>query len=256
MPARYHPISSTLWSDVRLEGLRFEAKAFFCYLCSNDHLRPSGIYRVTDKQLAGETDLSVRTVQAYCQELAKRSLIVRDGSWLFVRKYLKRQPKTDWLLRGVERDILDCDSSPVLMEFGECYPHLYRWSADRLEKVARRSPDLCIYTEQNRAEQSRADKEREKETTLSSWHSTAQQILQFLNEKAGKSFRSVPAHLELIQARLKDGATEANCRGVIARKVREWGPDPKMAKYLRPETLFNRTKFESYLGERGHEEGA
>jgi hypothetical protein len=160
MPARYHPISSTLWSDVRLEGLRFEAKAFFCYLCSNDHLRPSGIYRVTDKQLAGETDLSVRTVHGYCQELAKRALIVRDGSWLFVRKYLKRQPKTDWLLRGVERDILDCDSSPVLMEFGECYPHLYRWSADRLEKVARRSPDRCIYTEQSRAEQNRAEQSK------------------------------------------------------------------------------------------------
>jgi uncharacterized phage protein (TIGR02220 family) len=85
---------------------------------------------------------------------------------------------------------------------------------------------------------------------------TAQKILEFLNEKAGKAFRPVAAHLDLIQARLKDGATEANCRGVIARKVREWGPDPKMAKYLRPETLFNRTKFESYLGERGHEEGA
>jgi uncharacterized phage protein (TIGR02220 family) len=106
------------------------------------------------------------------------------------------------------------------------------------------------------SESSNSPQERTQETTLSSSRSTAHQILEFLNEKTGKSFRPVAAHLDLIQARLKDGATEANCRGVIARKVREWGPDPKMAKYLRPETLFNRTKFESYLGERGHEEGA
>ena len=79
---------------------------------------------------------------------------------------------------------------------------------------------------------------------------TASRILDFLNEKAGRSFRPVPANLDPIRARLADGATEANCRGIIARKVREWAGNPKMAPYLRPETLFNRTKFESYLGER------
>jgi len=41
-----------------------------------------------------------------------------------------------------------------------------------------------------------------------------------------------------------------DCKGVIARKVREWQDDPKLAKYLRPETLFDATKFESYLGEK------
>ena len=78
----------------------------------------------------------------------------------------------------------------------------------------------------------------------------AREILQFLNEKAGRSFRETDTNLRLIEARLKSGATVANCRGVIARKVREWGQDPKMQKYLRPETLFSATHFESYLGER------
>ena len=76
------------------------------------------------------------------------------------------------------------------------------------------------------------------------------EVLHFLNAKAHRSYREVDTTLRPIIARLRSGATVANCRGVIARKVREWGPDPKMAKYLRPETLFSATHFESYLGER------
>ena len=76
------------------------------------------------------------------------------------------------------------------------------------------------------------------------------EVLKFLNEMAGKSFRPVPANLKFIEARLASGATVSNCKGVIARKVREWKNDPENRKYLRPETLFNETKFEQYLGER------
>lgn len=78
----------------------------------------------------------------------------------------------------------------------------------------------------------------------------ALEILTFLNTKTGKSYRPVPANLGLIEARLKSGATVDDCRGVIARKVREWSADPKMAAYLRPATLFNATKFECYIGEK------
>ena len=57
------------------------------------------------------------------------------------------------------------------------------------------------------------------------------------------------ANLDLIEARLKTGASVDDCKAVIQRKVRDWRGDPKMAKYLRPETLFAARHFESYLGE-------
>lgn len=78
---------------------------------------------------------------------------------------------------------------------------------------------------------------------------SADRLIDFLNEKAGRSYRKSPAHRALICARIADGFTEQNLRGIIARKAREWA-GTEMAKYLRPETLFNRTKAESYLGER------
>jgi uncharacterized phage protein (TIGR02220 family) len=77
------------------------------------------------------------------------------------------------------------------------------------------------------------------------------EILQFLNLKTGRSYRPVPANLDLIMARLKDGATPDELRQVVAKKCREWATDEKMAEYLRPATLFNRTKFAQYQGELG-----
>jgi len=78
----------------------------------------------------------------------------------------------------------------------------------------------------------------------------AKQVLSFLNAKTGRSFRTVEANLSLIKSALKSGATLEECKGVIARKVREWkGTDYE--KYIRPATLFNKTKFEQYIGEQG-----
>lgn len=77
----------------------------------------------------------------------------------------------------------------------------------------------------------------------------AAEILAFLNDKAGRNYRFLPVNLDLIVARLKEGATQGEIRAVIVRKVREWKGDERWSKFLRPETLFNRTKFAQYVGE-------
>lgn len=85
-------------------------------------------------------------------------------------------------------------------------------------------------------------------TTLSG-KPDAIEILNFLNLKAHKAYRPTESNLGLIIARLRDGASPGDCKQVIAKKVREWGTDEKMEPYLRPATLFNRTKFDQYVGE-------
>lgn len=76
----------------------------------------------------------------------------------------------------------------------------------------------------------------------------ATEILGFLNTKTNRNYRFIEANLTLIESRLRSGATVQECKAVIARQTRAWLTDPKMTTYLRPETLFNRTKFESYRG--------
>ena len=79
----------------------------------------------------------------------------------------------------------------------------------------------------------------------------AAEIIAFLNSKAERNFDLNGASADHVIARLKDGETMDDLRAVVAKKCREWRGDEKMNLYLRPATLFNRTKFASYKGELG-----
>lgn len=74
-------------------------------------------------------------------------------------------------------------------------------------------------------------------------------VLHYLNLKAGSSYRTVKANLDRIASRLAEGATVDDCKRVIDAKCLEWSSDAKMAKYIRPETLFCDKKFWQYEGE-------
>ena len=73
----------------------------------------------------------------------------------------------------------------------------------------------------------------------------AEQVLDYLNEKAETHFKPVESNLKFIKARLKD-YTESDLKAVVDKKTAEW-KGTQMQMYLRPETLFNATKFESYI---------
>lgn len=72
-------------------------------------------------------------------------------------------------------------------------------------------------------------------------------ILSYLNAQTGRDFKPVEANLRFIRARMGEGFDSRALKAVIDDRVAEWGKDPKMAQYLRPETLFNATKFHAYV---------
>lgn len=78
---------------------------------------------------------------------------------------------------------------------------------------------------------------------------TAREILGFLNEKAARRFPPTDSNVGIVVARLREGFTPSQLRQVIANRVRKWAGDERMAEYLRPDTLFNRSKFSNYVGE-------
>ena len=83
------------------------------------------------------------------------------------------------------------------------------------------------------------DKEKDKEVYVS--------IVSYLNEKAGTAYKATTAKTKsAIKARLAEGFKVDDFKTVIDKKCAEWLGDPKMERYLRPETLFG-TKFEGYL---------
>jgi uncharacterized phage protein (TIGR02220 family) len=75
------------------------------------------------------------------------------------------------------------------------------------------------------------------------------QIVDFLNETAGTKYRPGSQKTrDLITARLNEGFTTEDFKTVISKKTTEWQQSEKMAKFIRPETLFS-NKFEGYLNE-------
>jgi len=87
----------------------------------------------------------------------------------------------------------------------------------------------------------------EKDKKLEQLKADVKEAIEYLNSKTGKKYKSnTHGTVMIIQARLNQGYELKDIKTVIDNKCLEWlGTD--MSKFLRPETLFNATKFEGYL---------
>lgn len=75
--------------------------------------------------------------------------------------------------------------------------------------------------------------------------------LHWLNEKAGRHFREVGHHLQIIAQRLSE--IEDDIEGVkimLNRQIAMWRNDSKMDGYLTPQTLFAKSNFHKYYDTR------
>jgi uncharacterized phage protein (TIGR02220 family) len=75
----------------------------------------------------------------------------------------------------------------------------------------------------------------------------AVKVLEYLNIETGSKYSSKKgSNIELISARINEGYSFEDFKIVIDKKIKDWkGTD--WEKYLRPLTLFSKTKFENYL---------
>lgn len=76
---------------------------------------------------------------------------------------------------------------------------------------------------------------------------TIKAVVDHLNEVAGTKYKATSQVTRRhISARLEEGFTQEQMFEVIDKQAEQW-LGTEWAKYLRPETLFNASKFESYL---------
>ena len=127
---------------------------------------------------------------------------------------------------------------------------------DYRERLAISNNDETAKIEQNEDNVlSMSDKSKSKSKSKSIDINIVEQVLDYLNQQANKAYKSTTEKTRrLIQARVNEGFTIDDFKTVIDTKVYEWGNDPKMEQYLRPETLFG-TKFEGYLNQGGKRYG-
>lgn len=75
-------------------------------------------------------------------------------------------------------------------------------------------------------------------------------ILLDLNQKSGKKYRYCESNIDIINPRLNEGRSVNDFKHINMVKCASWVGDPEMEEYLRPETLYCKKHFESYLNER------
>jgi uncharacterized phage protein (TIGR02220 family) len=150
-----------------------------------------------------------------------------------------KQPKKDITLSNVES-----------LEFIPTPRHCLVGGDDTLHYNNSKVPtidenDLTL-TETHISQKSLPD--RRKTTKNDVLDSQAEEVLAFLNEKTGKSFRNVPANTKIVTRCIRNSSLE-EVKKVVAFKCEQWGNDPRMKEYLRPATLFAVSNFENYLGQ-------
>lgn len=180
--------------------------------------------------------------------------------------------------KGIQKDYERLPENPFLGEFFDKYAAAFHLTSRRGNPVDNKAPSKPL-TKPLRSQEQEQEQEQEREKTLSGNESPAPitppladpppppagkhptatpnglhkrqaiEILDFLNAKTGHGYKPVPANVDLIVARLKEGFEAQDVKSVIAMKAREWKDDDAMRQYLRPATLFNRTNFAQYHGQ-------
>jgi uncharacterized phage protein (TIGR02220 family) len=78
----------------------------------------------------------------------------------------------------------------------------------------------------------------------------ARAVLHMLNEVAGRNFRETDQNLKIIKMRLKEPGVEVQEIRKMIQRQRDMWAGTEFERYLRPETLFNATKFSGYYDDR------
>lgn len=120
-----------------------------------------------------------------------------------------------------------------------------------LAKFARQPSEICEAESQNLRERILVDiTNREKEPMSGKPDDVPyDEVIDYLNERTGKHYRSKAASTrKLIKARFAEGYTLDDFKRVIDTKTSQW-LNTDQDKFLRPETLFRPSHFESYLNE-------
>jgi uncharacterized phage protein (TIGR02220 family)/predicted phage replisome organizer len=176
----------------------------------------------TTKMLADELDFEESTVILALQALENLNMIVTDSGFFSIAGWQEYQ---------------NIDGMDKIREQNRIRQANFK---QRQKLLKGNVTDNVTVTEGNATEEDiEEDKDKEKEIYIS--------VVSYLNEKAGTAYKHTTAKTKsAIKARISEGFKLDDFKTVIDKKCAEWIGDPKMEKYLRPETLFG-PKFEGYL---------
>ena len=172
-----------------------------------------------------------------------------DGvSWYSVPKMASRCDMSERALQGHIKELVTAGLLSIKERPGTS--RIYQLQYQEAQLIA---PQILHHTPAEVAddpnnEPNNIDPVIEKHSLPSKLDDRVKQVIDLLNSMTGSKYKaSTKSHAGNISGRLNDGHSVDDIMAVVRFKVGEWLHDPKMAQYLRPETLFQAGKFNGYL---------
>ena len=235
--AIYRNIQMTFWTDPKVQDdFTPEDRYFYLYLLTNPHTNLVGCYEISFKQMSDETGYTKDTVERLVKRLSETHNVIRYSN-ITKELLLINWHKHNWTQSEKQHIAIASQASKIkdsafrkIITDTLCIRYPYPMDTT-VTVTVNNNKDLNI-------------KENNKDIE------TIKNIVSYLNKVCGTRYRhnteSTKSH---IRARLNEGFTEQDFYDVIDKKYKQWGSDPKMEEFLRPQTLFG-TKFESYLNQK------
>lgn len=258
-------VDTAFWTDGKVDEFSPEDKYFMLYLLTNPFCKQLGIYEISVKQAAFQMGYSVDAVNVLLDRFDSKYGMIKfskETNEVAIINFLRHS-----VIKG-GKPVEDCirqDMARVknkrLIDFVFArlsnYPELNITVKQIVDEYMNEN-DIHNDNDNDRSGDESSDdssanrkKGRKKAPNIDKYKELYAEIIAYLNEKTGKNYRSSGKQVqELIHARLEDNYTVDDFKKVIDIKCAEW-LGGEYEKYLRPSTLFQASKFDGYLNQRG-----
>ncbi|WP_085523882.1 conserved phage C-terminal domain-containing protein [Tuberibacillus sp. Marseille-P3662] len=244
--AKFRQIHTTFWQDPKvLEEMTPEDKYFYLYLLTNPNTTQIGVYQITRKQMAFDLGYSIESVRSLLERFVNHHKVVKYNentreiaviNWGKYNLHRAGKPVIDLIAKELE----SVKDKSLLQDIAQ---NVHNEAI--LDQFSRYVDDTWTV----RGQEEEEEEEEEKEEEIEEEKIPYVEIVNYLNSATGSKYRAQTNKTRsLIKARWNEGFRFNDFKLVIEIKTHEWVNDPKMSKFLRPETLFG-TKFESYLNQ-------
>jgi len=276
--AIYRTVNMSFWTDTKVvDDYTPEDKYFMLYCLTNQYTNIIGCYEISIKQMSYDLGYNVETVEKIIDRFNskhKTILYDKDTKELFIANWHKynwsSSPKLDSCLSEDISKVKSIDFRNKLIELYNSRDSIeekidmvsipYTYHIDTTDSNSNSNSISNTNSNTNRNSNTNSNSISNNIYSSSEMNDTVEiinekdnvvrRIITYLNEKTGKSFKYTTKKTQsLIKARLKSGYSEEIIKEVIDKKCVDW-LNNDMNKYLRPETLFNESKFEGYINER------
>lgn len=270
--AFYRNIHINYWTDSKVEDdFTPEDKYFYLYLLTNPQTNISGCYEISYSQTARHLGYDKETVKRLLERFEYVHNIIRFNKdtkeLLIINWYKYNWAKSDKVFKGV----LSVCKHLKTKEFRQYIEDVVKYLKDDAisipyikhiqttvtvtvsDSVTETVSDTVAVTDPvtdpvtvNRDSNIYC---AEKPKKTDKYKDIRERIIDYLNQRCSKNYRSTTREtVSFINGRLNEGYTEQDFITVIDKKANEW-LGTEQEKYLRPSTLFNQSKFESYLNQ-------